>query len=88
MVLGTRLWCLEHGSGVAACGDVEVWSRWRGKVYADRGRMEVMNQHMLLGRVSQPADHASLFVLLGSRDESPYVTGAMMLSDGGLTISI
>lgn len=55
---------------------------------ADTARMEVMTQHMPLGRVSQPEDHASLFVLLASREESPYVTGSMMLSDGGLTISI
>jgi NAD(P)-dependent dehydrogenase (short-subunit alcohol dehydrogenase family) len=55
---------------------------------ADPGRMETIAQHMLLRRISRPEDHASLFVLLASRDESRYVTGAMMLSDGGLTISV
>lgn len=69
-------------SGACALGQADK------EMNADRGRMEVMNQHMLLGRVSRPEDHASLFVLLGSREESLYITGAMMLSDGGLTISI
>jgi NAD(P)-dependent dehydrogenase (short-subunit alcohol dehydrogenase family) len=43
---------------------------------------------MLLGRVATPEDHTSLYVLLASRQESAYVTGAMLLSDGGLTISV
>jgi NAD(P)-dependent dehydrogenase (short-subunit alcohol dehydrogenase family) len=55
---------------------------------ADAARMEGLVPHMLLGRVSSPADHASLYVLLASREESPYVTGTMISSDGGLTISI
>ncbi len=53
----------------------------------DRDRMAAMGAYMPLGRVSRPEDHASLYVLLASREESPYVTGAMYLSDGGLTIS-
>ena len=55
---------------------------------ADAGRMKTMADHMLLGRVSAPEDHTSLYVLLASRDESAYVTGAMLVSDGGLTISV
>lgn len=55
---------------------------------ADGERMESMRAHMLLGRVSVPEDHASLYVLLASRTESPYVTGAMLRSDGGLTVSV
>jgi NAD(P)-dependent dehydrogenase (short-subunit alcohol dehydrogenase family) len=54
----------------------------------DPERMTSMAQHMLLGRVSTPEEHASLYVLLASKDEAPYVTGAMLLSDGGLTISV
>lgn len=54
----------------------------------DPARMEAMASHMLLGRVSQPEDHASLYVLLAAQNEAPYVTGAMLLSDGGLTISV
>ena len=54
----------------------------------DPARMAVMAKHMLLGRVSAPEDHASLFVLLGSKTESAYITGTMLRSDGGLTISV
>ncbi len=69
-------------SGPAAFGQRER------EMNADPSRMEVMARHMLLGRVSRPEDHTSLYVLLAARDEAPYVTGAMLLSDGGLTISV
>jgi len=55
---------------------------------ADPARMKTMADHMMLGRIAAPEDHASLYVLLASREESAYVTGAMFLSDGGLTISV
>jgi len=55
---------------------------------ADPARMAVMTDHILLGRVSVPDDHTSLYVLLAARSESAYITGAMFRSDGGLTISI
>lgn len=55
---------------------------------ADPDRMARTAAHMLLGRVAAPQEHAALYVLLASREESSYVTGAMLLSDGGLTISV
>ena len=55
---------------------------------ADPARMSAMGQHIPMGRVSQADEHASLYVLLASREESAYVTGAMIRSDGGLTISV
>ena len=55
---------------------------------ADPARMAAMAEHMLLGRVATPEDHAALYVLLAAREESAYVSGAMFLSDGGLTISV
>jgi NAD(P)-dependent dehydrogenase (short-subunit alcohol dehydrogenase family) len=55
---------------------------------SDRGRIETMAEHIPLGYVSRPEDHSSLYVLLAARAESPYVTGAMLLSDGGLTVSV
>lgn len=69
-------------SGPAALGQHER------EMNSDAARMAAMVSHMPLGRVSQPEDHASLYVLLAARDEAPYVTGAMLLSDGGLTISV
>ncbi len=62
------------------------WREWLLKGDADR--MAAMQRHMLLGRISAAEDHAALYVLLAAREESPYVTGAMFLSDGGLTISV
>ncbi len=55
---------------------------------SDPARMAAMAAHIPLGRVSVPDDHVSLYVLLAARAESAYVTGAMLLSDGGLTISV
>jgi NAD(P)-dependent dehydrogenase (short-subunit alcohol dehydrogenase family) len=69
-------------SGPAALGQSDR------EMNADPERMAETARHMLLGRVSAPEDHASLYVLLASRSESAYVTGAMLLSDGGLTISV
>jgi NAD(P)-dependent dehydrogenase (short-subunit alcohol dehydrogenase family) len=69
-------------SGPSALGQSEK------EMNADAERMRVMSDHMRLGRVSDAIDHASLYVLLASRSESAYVTGAMLKSDGGLTISV
>ena len=55
---------------------------------ADRVRLAAMESHIPLGRVSQPEDHAGLYVLLASRRDSAYITGAILLSDGGLTLSV
>jgi NAD(P)-dependent dehydrogenase (short-subunit alcohol dehydrogenase family) len=69
-------------SGPAALGQASA------EMNADPARMQAMARHMLLGRVSQPEDHAALYVLLAASNESGYVTGAMLRSDGGLTISV
>jgi NAD(P)-dependent dehydrogenase (short-subunit alcohol dehydrogenase family) len=55
---------------------------------ADEARMKEMARHMMLGRVASPEDHTGLYVMLASRSDSAYVTGAMLRSDGGLTISV
>jgi NAD(P)-dependent dehydrogenase (short-subunit alcohol dehydrogenase family) len=39
-----------------------------------------------LGFVSRPEDHADLYVMLVSRDEARFVTGALIPSDGGLEV--
>jgi len=69
-------------SGAAALGQANR------AMNADPSRMATMAAHIPLGRVSAPQEHAALYVLLASREESPYVTGAMLLSDGGLTLSV
>jgi NAD(P)-dependent dehydrogenase (short-subunit alcohol dehydrogenase family) len=55
---------------------------------ADRVRLAAMESHIPLGRVARPEDHAGLYVLLASRQDSAYITGAILLSDGGLTLSV
>jgi NAD(P)-dependent dehydrogenase (short-subunit alcohol dehydrogenase family) len=55
---------------------------------SDPARIDAMARRIPLGFVSRPEDHASLYVLLAARAESAYITGAMLLSDGGLTISV
>lgn len=69
-------------SGPAALGQRER------EMNADTGRMATMRERMLLGRVSEPEEHVGLYVTLAARNEASYVTGAMLLSDGGLTISV
>jgi NAD(P)-dependent dehydrogenase (short-subunit alcohol dehydrogenase family) len=55
---------------------------------ADPARIAAMAAHIPLGFVSRPEDHTGLYVLLASRRDSAYMTGAMLLSDGGLTVSV
>ena len=58
------------------------------KMNADAQRLAAMGSHIPLGRVSQPEDHTGLYVLLASPTDSAYITGAVLLSDGGLTLSV
>ncbi len=39
-----------------------------------------------LGRIAEPEDHAGLYALLASRRDSAYMTGTVLLSDGGIGI--
>jgi NAD(P)-dependent dehydrogenase (short-subunit alcohol dehydrogenase family) len=55
---------------------------------ADAGRIAEIPNHVPLGRISEPEDHTDLYVMLAAKSESRYITGTMMLSDGGLTISV
>jgi NAD(P)-dependent dehydrogenase (short-subunit alcohol dehydrogenase family) len=55
---------------------------------ADEARLAAMSSHIPLGFVSTPDDHVALYVLLASRESSRYMTGSMILSDGGLTAAV
>ncbi|MDP8985536.1 MAG: SDR family oxidoreductase [Pseudomonadota bacterium] len=55
---------------------------------ADAARLAAMSSHIPLGFVSRPEDHAGLYVLLASRENSRYITGTMISSDGGLTVGV
>lgn len=52
---------------------------------SDRSRLDTMEEHIPLGRVSEPEDHMDLYVLLASKTGAKYITGSMLVSDGGLT---
>ncbi len=58
------------------------------KMNADRERVAAMASHIPLGRVSSPEEHTGLYVLLASRRDSAYITGAILQSDGGLTLGV
>jgi NAD(P)-dependent dehydrogenase (short-subunit alcohol dehydrogenase family) len=58
------------------------------RLNAEPARIARMAQHIPLRFVSQPEDHTGLYVLLASRQNSAYITGAVLLSDGGLTVSV
>jgi NAD(P)-dependent dehydrogenase (short-subunit alcohol dehydrogenase family) len=55
---------------------------------ADHDRLHAASAHIPLGFVSKPEDHTGLYVLLASRANSGYITGTMLLSDGGLTAAV
>ena len=52
---------------------------------SDRDRVASMGKHIPLGRVSSPEEHTDLYALLASENGARYVTGTLLVSDGGLT---
>lgn len=52
---------------------------------ADSDRLAKMGNYIPLGRVSAPEEHTDLYVLLASKAGSSYITGTMLVSDGGLS---
>ena len=51
---------------------------------ADPSTIEAMGQHIPMRRVSDPAEHTGAFVLLASENDAKYMTGTIILSEGGL----
>lgn len=51
---------------------------------ADAARIAAMGEHIPIGRVSQPEEHAGAYVMLASEHDAQYMTGSIILSDGGL----
>lgn len=50
------------------------------------GLEEMVAKTVPLGFLSEPEDHAGLYVMLASRDQSRFVTAAIISSDGGLEV--
>lgn len=53
---------------------------------ADAVAGDALARQIPLGFVAQPADHASIYVLLAARDGARFTTGAIVPSDGGLEV--
>ncbi len=53
---------------------------------ADEDRRNFSVQRILLGRMGEPADMAAAVLFLAS-DEASFMTGQMMIIDGGRTIA-
>lgn len=51
---------------------------------ANPDNIETMGKAIPIGRVSKPEDHTGAFVLLASPNDAKYMTGTIILSDGGL----
>ncbi len=83
-----RVNAIAPGATDTALSGPDALSQGGQQMNADRGRLAAMGTHIPLGRVSQPNDHTGLYVLLASQRNSPYVTGAILVSDGGLTLSV
>lgn len=50
----------------------------------DPNKLKVIGQHIPMGRVSLPEEHTDFYVLLAGTGAS-YITGTILVSDGGLT---
>lgn len=50
----------------------------------DASRVAAMEQHLPLGRISEPEEHTDFYVLLAGTT-APYVTGTILVSDGGIS---
>lgn len=51
-----------------------------------QGLDEMIGNMTPLARIAEPEDHAGLYALLASRRDSAYLTGTVILSDGGIGI--
>ena len=65
-------------SQAAGQGDARLW---------DMPGLDALISGMTpLGFIAKPEQHAGLWVTLASREDSSYVTGTIVLSDGGIGI--
>ena len=70
-------------TGLAGLSDSAIG---HGRLDGDPEFLDRIAVTVPLGFVADPADHASLYVLLASRSEAPFVTGALLPSDGGMDV--
>lgn len=63
----------------------DALSQRQKSMNTDRNRLDSMGQHIPLGRVSSPEEHTDLYVTLASENGARYITGTILVSDGGLS---
>ncbi|GLZ09112.1 3-phenylpropionate-dihydrodiol/cinnamic acid-dihydrodiol dehydrogenase [Actinomadura sp. NBRC 104412] len=71
------------GATLTALGGLAALGTADRRLDADVGGL---GRHIPLGFVSDPADHAGLYVLLADPRDSGFMTGAILPSDGGLEV--
>lgn len=74
---------VSPGATDTAMKSVEGVSRKSQPLNHIEGFHEKAAQAVPLKRIAAPADHASLYVLLASNEQSPMTTGCVIHSDGG-----
>ncbi len=55
---------------------------------SDQAHLHEMGKHIPMKRVSSPTEHTDLYVLLASKHGAQYITGTMLVSDGGLSAGL
>jgi NAD(P)-dependent dehydrogenase (short-subunit alcohol dehydrogenase family) len=63
----------------------EAFNQREKSMNSNLDKLAAMGQHIPLGRVSAPEEHTGLYVLLASKAGAKYITGTMLVSDGGLS---
>ena len=81
-----RVNAVAPGATVTGLAGLSEGSIGRGRLDDDPEIFDRIGGTVPLGFVATPADHASLYVLLASRSEAPFVTGAVIPSDGGMDV--
>lgn len=89
LIMMTKSWALElgpHGVRVNAIAPGLVETRFSEYYWKDPERLARYLGHQPLGRAGRPEEVAEVAVLLAS-DESSYMTGEVVVVDGGLLLS-
>lgn len=80
-----RVCGVAPGATDTPIGGTDALKQNKKSMNEDRERLEAMGEHIPLRRVSLPEEHTDLYVLLASEKGARYVTGSILVSDGGLS---
>lgn len=80
-----RVCGVAPGATDTPIGGIDGLNQTGKSMNKDRERLESMGKHIPLGRVSSPEEHTDFYVMLASAKGARYVTGTILVSDGGLS---